>query len=256
MTPPPINIDGTNENYSNVTIDGQDVEQITIDGQDVLSPIPDAVDHRWRMAEGSGSTLADAVGSVSATLNGGWTTGSRFTGGAATTYNDANNDNWITDTGIAVNTAQATATAWTANLTGDDFGRIFNTSGDPATDPSDGWDVDVDFGADPAEIRLKHFSNGSFSGVAASITVSDLSQDIFWAITLDGNSGRIRAWDSNNNLLGDASGSEARGTTASETLVGMGGDGFYLSGTVDDPMTADKQLTDSELATIRSTTSR
>jgi len=41
---PPINIDGTNENYSNVTIDGQDVEQITIDGQDVLSTIPDSVD--------------------------------------------------------------------------------------------------------------------------------------------------------------------------------------------------------------------
>jgi len=42
MTPPPINIDGTTENYSNVTIDGQDVEQITIDGQDVLSAIPDS----------------------------------------------------------------------------------------------------------------------------------------------------------------------------------------------------------------------
>jgi len=40
---PPINIDGTNENYSNVTIDGQDVTQITIDGQDVLSAIPDSV---------------------------------------------------------------------------------------------------------------------------------------------------------------------------------------------------------------------
>jgi len=39
---PPINIDGTTENYSNVTIDGQDVEQITIDGQDVLSAIPDS----------------------------------------------------------------------------------------------------------------------------------------------------------------------------------------------------------------------
>jgi len=43
MTPPPINIDGANENYSNVTIDGQDVTQITIDGQDVLSTIPDSV---------------------------------------------------------------------------------------------------------------------------------------------------------------------------------------------------------------------
>jgi len=43
MTPPPINIDGTTENYSTVTIDGQDVEQITIDGQDVLSAIPDSV---------------------------------------------------------------------------------------------------------------------------------------------------------------------------------------------------------------------
>jgi len=39
MTPPPINIDGTD--ITGATIDGQDVEQITIDGQDVLSAIPD-----------------------------------------------------------------------------------------------------------------------------------------------------------------------------------------------------------------------
>lgn len=218
--------------------------------------IPDGVDHRWKMVEGSGSGLGNAVGSVSATLNGTWVSDPRFTGGAATSYDTADNDYWITDSPIAVNTAQATVTTWTANLGGDDFGRLFNTSGDPTTDPSDGWDVDVDFGASPTEIRLKHFSGGSYSGVAGSIAVSNLSQDIFWAITLDGNSGRMRAWDSDDNLLGDASGSEARGTTSSETLVGMGGDGFYLSGTVDDPMTADEQLTDSELASIRSTTAR
>jgi len=65
MTPPPINIDGTTENYSNVTIDGQDVEQITIDGQDVLSAIPDSGDlharYDWTQASGT-STVTDQTG--------------------------------------------------------------------------------------------------------------------------------------------------------------------------------------------------
>jgi len=60
---PPINIDGTNENYSNVTIDGQDVEQITIDGQDVLSAIPDSVvDNFEDELYGSNGTISDFYG--------------------------------------------------------------------------------------------------------------------------------------------------------------------------------------------------
>jgi len=68
---PPINIDGTNENYSNVTIDGQDVTQITIDGQDVLSAIlPDAGllhNYDWSNPTTTASTVPDLQGSADLT---------------------------------------------------------------------------------------------------------------------------------------------------------------------------------------------
>jgi len=83
MTPPPINIDGRNENYSNVTIDGQDVTQITIDGQDVLSTIPDdglthvysALDSAslsagsWTDQNGSNDLSGSSVGYNSSAIN-------------------------------------------------------------------------------------------------------------------------------------------------------------------------------------------
>jgi len=61
---PPINIDGTNENYSNVTIDGQDVTQITIDGQDVLSTIPDSITSRTADDSSGSRTVRAGVGFV------------------------------------------------------------------------------------------------------------------------------------------------------------------------------------------------
>jgi len=76
MTPPPINIDGTNKNFSNVTIDGQDVTQITIDGQDVTGPIPlQTLQHHYQannvgLSDGQViNTWTDDVGSSDLTLN-------------------------------------------------------------------------------------------------------------------------------------------------------------------------------------------
>jgi hypothetical protein len=69
---PPINFDGTNENYSSVTIDGQTVEQITIDGQDVLSAIPPDTGllHDWEASNFDGTTWADQQGAVDLSAQG------------------------------------------------------------------------------------------------------------------------------------------------------------------------------------------
>jgi len=69
---PPINIDGRNENYSNVTIDGQDVEQITIDGQDVLSTIPDAPSdaiHQYHV-DAFNASVGDTLGNWTDAISG------------------------------------------------------------------------------------------------------------------------------------------------------------------------------------------
>jgi len=99
MTPPPINIDGTNENYSNVTIDGQDVEQITIDGQDVLSAIPDSVVAQYDARNISASdgdsitTFPSTTGNVDASGSGTYLA-SDINGNPAVDFNRSNNDDF------------------------------------------------------------------------------------------------------------------------------------------------------------------
>jgi len=99
MTPPPINIDGTNENYSNVTIDGQDVEQITIDGQDVLSTIPDSAVSQFKFDEGSGTSLTNEFsGQPDATINGpDWVADSDLVGDYGLDFVSANSDDVAID---------------------------------------------------------------------------------------------------------------------------------------------------------------
>jgi len=118
MTPPPINIDGTNENYTNVTIDGQDVTQITIDGQDVLSTIPDSVQYQHR-AEDFASPWPANIGTSSGTIIGGTST-TTFSNNQVAVEGDGNDDGVTADGpeqlptnttfGVAV-TAQFTSTS-------------------------------------------------------------------------------------------------------------------------------------------------
>lgn len=83
----PIDIDNTD--VSDITIDGQNVSEVTADGQTVFTAIPDSAVHRWPMDEGSGTTVADAIGNADITLNGAeWDSAtSTWIGGRATAYN-------------------------------------------------------------------------------------------------------------------------------------------------------------------------
>jgi len=72
---PPTSIDGTD--ITGATIDGTDVTEITVDGQTVFSAaqIPNAVGHRWKADEGSGSTVGDSIGTGDLSYNGSWGSG-------------------------------------------------------------------------------------------------------------------------------------------------------------------------------------
>jgi len=69
---PPTSIDGTDITVA--TIDGTDVQEITVDGDVVFSAepaLPSSMVHRYKMNEGSGTTISDSVGSHSdGNLNG------------------------------------------------------------------------------------------------------------------------------------------------------------------------------------------
>jgi len=89
---PPTSIDGTD--ITGATIDGADVQEITVDGQTVFTAVqpPAFAIHQWKMDEGSGTTVADSIGSLDATLeNGaGWATDSQAVGGTVTDYDGSN----------------------------------------------------------------------------------------------------------------------------------------------------------------------
>jgi len=89
----PTSIDGTD--ITGATIDGTDVQEITVDGQTVFSatpPIPSSAIHHWKIDEGSGTTVADSVGSADGTINGAtWDTGT-YVGGAYLDFDGSNDD--------------------------------------------------------------------------------------------------------------------------------------------------------------------
>jgi len=71
MTPPPINIDGTD--ITGATIDGADVSEVTVDGTQVFgNVIPDSVVTQYTYEDDSDTSVAtDAVGSNDGNISGG-----------------------------------------------------------------------------------------------------------------------------------------------------------------------------------------
>jgi len=70
MTPPPINIDGSD--ITGATIDGTDVQEVTVDGTQVFSAIPDSGVSRWTFddADTDSGTATDVWNGNDGTING------------------------------------------------------------------------------------------------------------------------------------------------------------------------------------------
>jgi len=236
MTPPPINIDGTTENYSNVTIDGQDVEQITIDGQDVLSAIPDSVVWQTPFDEGSGSTAEDIIGSADGTITGAtWKSDTGRVGdnylsfdgdddvnyGTPSVLDLAPQGSWTIEMAIRASNSQSFETY---------FAKAPENSGNRQyelrVDDSDNYDIAV---------------GGNFK---SSTTTPSESWEI---IHLRNSSGSVDMFVDGTEIITDFS--AGTGTTSADVFAGQRSDGSTTwSGDIDSPVVHDTDLTDTEIS--------
>ena len=221
-----------------------------VDGEEI-STIPDSeLDHRWKMDEGSGSTLSDSVGSVSATLNGAtWLSNSKYTGGVATDY-DGVDDWWGTDENIDINGEEATVLFWGDTISPqDDFARLMSTSPSDSDNPVNGWQI-VFEQQDPSQYGIALFENESSSFAFRDVSGPDASsQDLFYAITLNGDTARLQIFDDGGRVF-DESGSASRGQTSDAPLTGMAGNDRYNEGVQDDVMARASELSDQTIEDI------
>jgi len=251
MTPPPINIDGTNENYSNVTIDGQDVTQITIDGQDVLSTIPDSGIAHWTFddADTSGGTANDVWNGNDATINGPTTgvSGANQTYSSGEAYDFDGTDDYIVQN-----------TAGTFDATSD-FSVAFWFNPDQLEGSTDirlfELRADVTFlvgigraGADTLGINV-----GSDVGIK---TLSSANTWYHVAVTHDASTTEFVAYVDNTQELTHSASISNNNKFANTIGVDAGGSaprGGYFDGQIDDLRLYDKPLSATEVNNLYNT---
>lgn len=229
--------------------------EISLAGYQYGDAIPDSVTNRLRMGEGSGTSLTDSVGSISATLTGSWASGSKYTEGYATSYDGAD-DHWLTDSAISINGQEFTAVCWLDAVSGlSQYERILSTVSDPSNTVSDGWRIGF-FDADPSRYFVAYVEGGSFTDVIADVAGPDASQeDVMVALAGNGDNATLRLYDSNG-LHSTHTGSGARGQ-GDTPLCGMAGGGQYVGGRQDDvTLSTTTELPESDITQIWEATQR
>jgi len=204
----------------------------------LFNVIPDSeLDHRWRMDEGSGTALADSVGSESASLTGaGWQSDANATGGFWTTY-DSTNDYGQTDSPIGCNNDQFTVMMWFEwdGTFSDNFFRFFQARGSRGVSgqTSDGWHIQSDNGT----LDYNFFSGGvSANDITEYSGPIPENEPLFIALTGNGDNGEMYLYDSTQQLF-NGSGSGARGDKGTAKYLNwMAGNDRYTGGLADDPM--------------------
>jgi len=209
---PPVEIDGNP--ITGATIDGTDVTEITVDGQTVFSVgLPDTTTNIWLMDEGSGSTLADSEGSVSANFTGSWGTDGHFNN--VTTY-DGVDDIWRTNSTFGISNTNVSFAVWFNWQSTDEFACLVETTDISGNEPNNGWRVRETSG----DFDLTVFSGGSGSTIHTTTTTP--SQDgtwFFYAVAFDGNDADVYLYDRNTQLE-TGSGNGSRGI-ANNAITGM-----------------------------------
>lgn len=195
------------------------------DARDTSLVIPDSATNQWLLDEGSGTTLADNIGSQPATLQAGtWASETGATGDVVLDL-DGTDDWWITDSTFACNGQKYSVATWVYLRDTAENGAgiiIPNADGTASYDPfeNQGWDISID--RDQSEIELRH-NGASTSTVIASLPAST---DTWYLVGASGDG------DSATGYLYDKSGfiNSSSGTGARDGI----GDPFYLAGGVRD----------------------
>jgi len=262
---PPIR-DGSGSSIDSIRLgDGSEIAEVRTGAGDVLfsaSTIPDSITNRLKMDEGSGSTLNDSIGAITATFLGTWLNASRFTGGTATQY-DATDENWTTDSNININGQSWGVGFWITDVSNPaDFGGLI-ASYPPNIQPNNGWAVFLgDTGSGSSEatdtLTVRHRNNGGINDAISNLSIPDLGDgdDYFVGVSGNGDTTSIYIWDESQQLT-STSGTGIRGQTADAPLTGMDRAGSSLDGVMDDVHIAQGNvITESEFEQIRNDTNR
>jgi len=214
--------------------------------------IPDSGDHQWYIDEGSGTTLNDSVGSVSATINGAtWQSESGPVGGQYLSL-DGIDDNWITDSSVDANQTAFTFFGWARFDNFVEFNERFAGGGERGdAEGEEGWYISSD--ANDGELLV-------VCGKSSTVRNTPFASAGDWGfigLILDGDSTRLITYD-NSQELADVSGSGGRTPTSGDLLyLGSGGAGAgAFGGDCDFVGWADSKLTKTELTDLWEATKR
>jgi len=264
---PPTSIDGTD--ITGATIDGTDVQEITVDGDVVFQSIviSNLVDIRFPMDEGSGTTLNDQFSSNTASLiNGaGYDTKATATGGFRTSYDDTQNQYWISDTKLPVNETDMTLLMWfewDGTQTARFWSPIFMSPTNPTRTLADGgWSIVYDDASNG--LYIDHRSGGNYTGgtSAGFDYLLDVDEAYFLAWTLSGDSSTYRVYENSGGLTKDyeESHTSTRGQQGTDFFLGgnHGPGTQHFGGFIDDVMVnTTTALTEQEIIDIGNETLR
>jgi len=258
---PPTSIDGTD--ITGATIDGQDVQEITVDGDTVFSATVDpftTLDLRYKMDEGSGSSISDSIGSQDGFIaNASWVSDSNYTGGFAI---DINQDGgWMSNSGnVACNEPNMTVMLWW-NFNGNDNREnwaIAMTSLDNDWTQSNsvgGWRINGDTRNFPAGYQ---FITEGASGNTAEIIPPTNTGWYFHAAALTPTGGTYYLFDENGLFQSEPIGQRAAvGTTFNFGGGQLGSASRHPEGEFDDIMlSTDTTLTQQQITTVYNQTFR
>jgi len=195
--------------------------------------IPDSVTNRFKLDEGSGTTVADSIGSLSATLTAGnWVSASKYTGGAA--FDFAGTDHLKTDSAFDVNGSQASVGIWLTDMTGgDSFPRVVATHPSGSTAISDGFLIQM-WETNTNSVAVTHANGGTLNNCFTDAAIPDVStKDVFLGLSVDGDTSTLYAFDGNG-LQNTHTGTAERNQTSGEYLTAGIGDTRRLDAIGDD----------------------
>jgi hypothetical protein len=233
---PPINIDGTNENYSTVTIDGQDVTQITIDGQDVLTAIPDSGVSRWEFEEDATESWGDNDGTENGSLS------------------------FVTDSAVGDYALDLTGGYISTPLSGSGFGTFsFSVWVNPdsfsgrtyladSTDGAAGWGFRLE---DDGTVESFTFSGGSVANASTTATVSTSAYTMLTFV--HGSSDNLIYFDDTEEASAAHTGEAVDDPNTTVALGAEFNGSNPMDGLFDDARFYDKELSSTEVSNLNST---
>lgn len=174
--------------------------------------VPEAITNQWRHSEGTGTVVADSVGSNDADLIGAIWEEDNFRYTYSTVY-DGTDDRWETQNEFGINGQNATMIGWVYYQSNADYAPLLSAR-DFST--GDGWKIDI---APGPVLRVTNQSGGSATHQQGTYNLVSGTW-YFLAGTVDGDTTNVYLWD-RSSQLDNFSLTASRGQSQT-TMGGMG----------------------------------